>query len=335
MPAEADGGLPAAPDVSVVLITYNHEAYVGQAIDSVLGQRTDFEFELLISEDCSTDRTRSIIEDYQRRYPDRIRLFLSERNLCDNSVLTRAWQAARGRYVAVFDGDDYWTAPDKLQRQRDLLDAHPEYSGCCHNVMKVWEDGSRPAGPYHPADKKPVVSEADVWMENGVASCSIMYRRSAVAAFPPWYVGAAYGDWPLHMLAARWGPIGYLPEIMAVYRKHGGGYWSGMGVVERQMRAIEFLQEAATQFGPEYRRLAAAAIAGRRLHVAEALQAARDAGGAWRQLRLALAGARGSRLLPIRRVLQAALRIKAPALNRALQFVRSALPQIRRRELPG
>src|SRR6267154_2103125 len=132
--------------VSVVLITYNHEAYVAQAIETVMSQQTDFEYELIISEDCSTDRTREIIQEYQRRYPERIRLFLSEHNVNDNSVWTRAWTAARGRYIATLDGDDYWTSPDKLQRQRNFLDVHKEYSACFHNADVVWEDNREP--PY-------------------------------------------------------------------------------------------------------------------------------------------------------------------------------------------
>ena len=111
----------AVPKVSVVVMTYNHRRFIEQALDSVLSQRTTFAWELLISEDCSTDGTREVVIDYQRRHPVRIRLLLSERNLRSNAVVARGINAARGQYVAMLDGDDYWIHDDKLQRQADFL----------------------------------------------------------------------------------------------------------------------------------------------------------------------------------------------------------------------
>src|SRR5688572_25005346 len=108
------------PVVSVIVITYRHEAFIEQAVQSVLSQKTDFSFEVLISEDLSPDATREIVEMLRSREPDRIRTFLSERNQNDNAVLARAWRAARGKYIAFLDGDDYWTDPNKLQKQVDF-----------------------------------------------------------------------------------------------------------------------------------------------------------------------------------------------------------------------
>src|SRR5688500_5403713 len=93
--------------VTVIVVTYNHERYIEQAIDSVLEQQATFPFELIITEDCSTDGTRDLVRAYAQRHPDRVQLLLSERNLNDNSVLTRALMAARGQYVALLDGDDW------------------------------------------------------------------------------------------------------------------------------------------------------------------------------------------------------------------------------------
>ena len=116
----------AGPLVSVIVVTYRHEAFIAQAVESALSQKTDFPIEILISEDCSPDRTREIVTDLQRRHPETIRLFLSERNQNDNEVITRAWKVARGRYIACLDGDDYWTDPLKLQKQVEFLDQHPD-----------------------------------------------------------------------------------------------------------------------------------------------------------------------------------------------------------------
>src|SRR5215217_1764661 len=129
--------------VSVLLTTYNHEKWISQAIESTLLQKTNFDYEVVIMEDCSTDRTRDIVTSYQRRYPDKIRLVLSEMNKCDNTNWIAAWQTSPSRYVAFLDGDDYWTSPYKLQRQVDFLDTHPDYAICYHNVTVLYEDGSR------------------------------------------------------------------------------------------------------------------------------------------------------------------------------------------------
>src|SRR5215210_4491661 len=105
--------------VSVLLQTYNHEKWIAQAIESVLAQETNFDFELIILEDCSTDDTRNIVIDFQRRHPEYIRLILAEKKKGDNTNLVAAWQASQSQYVAWLDGDDYWTSPYKLRRQVD------------------------------------------------------------------------------------------------------------------------------------------------------------------------------------------------------------------------
>src|SRR5438270_2038014 len=116
------------PKLTVLIITYNHAAFIKAAIDSVLMQDTSFDYEIIISEDCSTDGTRDILHHFAAAYPNRIRLLLSERNRNDNRVVRRGIEAARGMYIALLDGDDYWTCKHKLQRQVEFLDDHPECS---------------------------------------------------------------------------------------------------------------------------------------------------------------------------------------------------------------
>ena len=130
------------PVVSVKMITYNHEPYIRQAIEGVMMQKTDFEFELVIGEDCSTDKTREICFEYQKKYPDKIRVLWSEENLCqhphpagDNSRRTVAH--CRGEFVAFCEGDDYWTDPTKLQRQVDVMRRYPDVSFCVHRFVEL------------------------------------------------------------------------------------------------------------------------------------------------------------------------------------------------------
>src|SRR6266446_6957695 len=134
--------------VSVLVITYNQEDYISQALDSALMQQVDFDYEIVIGEDASDDRTREIVLDYQRRYADRIRLFLRDpataeadraRGFGGKTNFVETFNACRGEYVALLDGDDYWISPHKLKKQVDFLDKHPESALCCHPALIIFE----------------------------------------------------------------------------------------------------------------------------------------------------------------------------------------------------
>ena len=114
--------------VSVCMITYNHEKYIAQAIDSILMQKINFELEIIIGEDFSKDRTREIVLDYKARYPNRIKLLLQEKNAGMMQNFIDTIKVCTGKYIALLEGDDYWTDPYKLQKQVDLLENNPDYS---------------------------------------------------------------------------------------------------------------------------------------------------------------------------------------------------------------
>ena len=131
------------PLLSVVTIAYNHEAYIQKCIECVLMQKVNFPIEFIIADDCSTDGTLTICKSYAARYPELIRIITSENNV--GAVLNeqRAFMAARGKYIATCEGDDYWTDPDKLQKQVDFLESHPDFSVCFHRYRKFhMNDGS-------------------------------------------------------------------------------------------------------------------------------------------------------------------------------------------------
>jgi glycosyltransferase involved in cell wall biosynthesis len=114
--------------LSVAMITYNHERFITQALESVLAQRVNFDYEIVVGEDCSTDDTRAIVMYFHRRYPGRIVPLLREKNIGGARNIELTLAACRGQYVAMLEGDDYWTCEDKLQRQVDFLDANPDYA---------------------------------------------------------------------------------------------------------------------------------------------------------------------------------------------------------------
>ena len=233
---------------SVCLLTYNHERWIAQAIESVLAQQ-GIDFELVISEDHSTDGTRAIVDDYAARHPERIRVLPSPANVGMTRAFARGIEAARGTYVALLDGDDYWTSPDKLRVQADFLDAHPGCAICFHNVTVEYDDGT-PAHPFHTPEPgryfarpvpKPVSTLADVVPGNFMQTCSVMFRRGLFGEFPTWFADLAVADWPLHVLNAEHGDIGYLDVTMAVYRVHGGGVWTGSLARYRKRSAVDGL----------------------------------------------------------------------------------------------
>jgi glycosyltransferase involved in cell wall biosynthesis len=241
--------------VSVVLLTYNHERYLARALDSILMQRTNFAFEVLISEDCSTDRTREIVLSYRERHPSRIRLFLSEKNLNTNRVTTRALEAACGDYIALIDGDDYWISRDKLQRQVDFLEAHRECCLCFHDIIVVDETDTVLLERNAPPELPQFSGMQDIIRHNFIPGCSSMLRRAAIAPLPDWFELAEYGDWPLYILAARSGTIGFIADVLGAYRQHRNGYWTSQSTRERLTGCLRFLKLLENSLDRKYKPL--------------------------------------------------------------------------------
>ncbi|GAB3323490.1 glycosyltransferase [Larkinella ripae] len=212
--------------VSICIITYNQEKFIREAIDSVVSQKTSFPFEILIGDDFSKDNTRAIITEYAERYPGLVRPVLHPRNLGQNGLFNtlETYGLAKGEYIAAMDGDDYWTDPLKLQKQVDFLDANPDFSTCFHNALITYEDGS-PSVILNPPDQKPVctvedlIGEKEIWF---MATSSVLFRN-VIKEYPDWFKKSVSGDIPRYVLLAKYGKIGYLPDVMSVYRKNSNG----------------------------------------------------------------------------------------------------------------
>jgi glycosyltransferase involved in cell wall biosynthesis len=237
--------------LSVAMIAYNHERYVAQAIESVLAQKTDFEYEIVIGEDFSTDGTRAVIMDLRRRHPGKIAPILRDRNIGPMRNFVETIGACRGRYVAFLEGDDYWTSVDKLQRQVDFLESHPDRVLCCHRVEVLNEAGPAELGilPARPAGTYEI---EDLLGENFVMTGSAVLRRDSIGPFPDWLFAMKMGDWPLFAMAATRGRIELLDEVMAVYRIHPGGVWSSLPPIERLQEGERMLRALDEQLGFRY-----------------------------------------------------------------------------------
>ncbi|MEQ8653025.1 MAG: glycosyltransferase [Kiloniellales bacterium] len=240
--------------VSVVLVTYNHEAYLKEAIESIIAQKTRFNFEIIISEDCSTDSTRDIVESYVSTYPKAIRALYSKENLNTNEVTTRAIRAARGKYIAFLDGDDYWTDPRKLQLQVRAMQQDPELSITYHNARQVDADGKDLGKLQVRPETFEVYDLRSMLMCNPIPGASPLIRAKALQDIPAWFHDFDIGDWPLYLIAAQHGLIQYLDRIMCVYRIHPKGYWQSVTAKDQARRVSLTYDKFAEVMPKEYER---------------------------------------------------------------------------------
>ena len=234
--------------VSVLMITYNHEKFIDHALESVLMQSVDFDYEIVIGEDCSTDRTREIVAGYQKKYPENIRVLFSENNMGMLRNYARTFKACKGQYIAVLDGDDYWSSPYKLKKQVEFLNAHPECSICFHKVRALY-DGSGKSIVMGPPGEKDRYLLKDLVPKNFIANCSVMYRAGLIDAFPDWWYSVEMTDWTTHILHAQYGDVGYINENMGVYRVHPSGVWSMRSEIDNLREDIKFYDLANAHLG--------------------------------------------------------------------------------------
>jgi glycosyltransferase involved in cell wall biosynthesis len=238
-----------SPKVSVLMLAYNHERFIGRAIESALRQETKFDYEVVIGEDCSTDTTRQVVSDWQRKYPEKIRCLLPAQNLGIHQNFLQTLQACVGEYVAVLEGDDFWTSPAKLQKQCDFLDTQPEYAICFHNVAMFWDGAEDRSWSYSASDQKQTSTLEDLLMVNFIPTCSVMVRNGLIRDLPDWTRGLKMLDWPLFILNAQHGYIGYLNESMGAYRLHADGVYSGLDPIEQELNKLKMYEAIRGRFG--------------------------------------------------------------------------------------
>lgn len=214
--------IPQNPVVSVGVTTFNHEAYISGTIEGVLMQKTEFPIELVIGEDCSTDKTREIVLDYQSKHPKTIRVLVSERNVGAMRNYFRTMNTCRGKYLALCEGDDYWTDPDKLRKQVAFLNDNTEYSMCSHAVETVFLGGVQPHKPFVEPLKSATFEEI---VDRGrfIPTPSIVSRSTALPELPAWFLNLSTGHLPHIYMVTQSGKNYHFDEVMAVKRKHPKG----------------------------------------------------------------------------------------------------------------
>ncbi len=211
--------------VSICCTTYNHEQFIKECLNGFVKQQTNFPFEILVHEDASTDNTARIVKEYENKYPNLFRCVYQTENqfLKQNTLINILFPMARGKYIAMCEGDDYWTDPNKLQKQVDFLEANPDYAICFNAVNTLSGTTEKPSVLNR--SKEETYSILDLAEENIIHTASVVFRNGLFEKFPDWFNESPAGDYVLHMLNAKKGLIKYFPETMAVYRVHNAGVW--------------------------------------------------------------------------------------------------------------
>ena len=205
--------------LSVCIRTHNQERFIREALDSVLCQKTTFAFEVIVSDDASSDGTVVILQEYAIKYPTKIRLLLSETNLGGPNNLKRVIEASQAKYITCLDGDDYYTDAYKLQKQVDFLEANPEYAACFHNTWMVDTLGNK-QGLFNRPDFHAIHDAREFIRERWFVPIHSAVLRREYVEFPEWYDTVMNDDYVVHLSVAKHGAYYYMSDVMVAYRRH-------------------------------------------------------------------------------------------------------------------
>ncbi len=210
--------------VSINCTTYNHEKYIADALESFLMQKTNFKYEILIHDDASTDRTAEIIRDYERKYPEIIKPIYQNENQYSKGVKVGTLNRDRaiGKYIAVCEGDDYWTSSYKLQKQVDFMESNKEFSLCFHsvNIQNELDNKICEYPRLYEVDK--IIDDDKLFPHcaKKTPTCSFLYRKELFISLPYFFDKALVGDYPMALILAYRGKVFYFNEAMGVYRRN-------------------------------------------------------------------------------------------------------------------
>ena len=223
----------SSPMVSICSITYNHAPFIRQCLDGFLMQQCNFPIEIIINDDCSTDGTTEIIREYAEKYPDKIFPIFHEENQYSKGVRGMfqkfVFPKARGKYIAMCEGDDYWTDPLKLQKQVDFLESHPDYSMCCHRSKLLYDGLPHVGRSWYEHIDNCELDIACIMRPPAIPTASIMLR-TYVARKAPIHKDFIAGDIIIHATALTYGRVYGLSGEMAIYRRHSDGWSFTTGV---------------------------------------------------------------------------------------------------------
>jgi glycosyltransferase involved in cell wall biosynthesis len=243
--------------VAVYMITYNHQKIISKAIDSVLMQGTNFNYKLIIGEDFSTDNTRDICLKYMDLYPEKIELLLNDHNIGASLNAERTYKKcieSGAKYIAMLEGDDYWTDEYKLQKQFDFLEKNNDFSICFTDYL-VFDETNKKFNYPDLKNKykiKSVFSTNKIILTNFIPTASVMFkaRKEVFSKLDP---NLYPGDWFLHILNSEYGKIKFLPFETTVYRKHDGGVCSATSPIINNQKYLKSIKIFRKVYSKNYK----------------------------------------------------------------------------------
>lgn len=241
--------------ISVIVPTYNQRGFLRQALDGVLAQTGPFSLEVVVGDDASSDGTRAIVDDYAARVPEVVRALEPAPRLGISRNLERCLRPAHGDYIAVCEGDDYWTSPDKLAKQMEFLRDHEDCAMCFNAiVLRDEEKGTEYAHPSQLGFRDGATFDTDALIADnfiGNFSCCF-YRARVVRQLPDGMFGLTMADWLFNIVCSEHGRIGFLETPMSVYRIHAGGAWTGKSPAEKAQMMMECIESYDGFLGHRY-----------------------------------------------------------------------------------
>ncbi|MEO5945089.1 MAG: glycosyltransferase [Ferruginibacter sp.] len=228
-------------DISICMVTYNHEAFIAKAIEGVLMQETSYSYKLIIGEDCSQDSTRQICETYAAKYPDKIMLLNSKKNLGAGNNFLRVLDECKGNYIALCEGDDYWIDKNKLQKQIEFLEKNNNYSLCFHDVYHE-SNGKRKKSSLWDS---PDTSDLNYLLSHKgyISTLSVVFRNDiSIFSFLKESLESPFSDFFLYVALAKLGLFKFFPKRMGVYSVHTGGVWSSLGFIKAMQNTVKGYQ---------------------------------------------------------------------------------------------
>ena len=225
------------PLVSIICTVYNHESFLRNALDGFVMQKTNFPFEIIISDDASTDSSADIIREYEKKYPKLFVPFYYKENQYSKGIPFFAndlLAKSKGKYIALCEGDDYWTDPYKLQKQVDFLEANKDFAICATNAMQI--NGKTETILGYSEDC--IFEHNDFILGNRISTLTVVFRNLPVVLDKN-YRKCIIGDWPLWLLISEYGKVKQFKDITAVYRVHSQGEYSGSSDLKRRYMILK------------------------------------------------------------------------------------------------
>ncbi len=242
--------------VSICCITYNHEKYIEKTLDSFLNQKVDFNYEILIHDDASTDRTAEIILRYQEKYPELIKPILQKKNQYQKlgAVINPHFNYPRalGKYIALCEGDDYWNNSNKLQKQFDFMEKNSDCSTCF--TAAHFDNADNPEDSFI---KKPInafdgrkysIDEAIYKAGDFITTPTIFFRTEVVQNLPDWFYNSPIGDMPLSLILGVNGKYGYLDFVGSVYRINSSSSWTSNMTYKKRRKIVKGIIQLLDSF---------------------------------------------------------------------------------------